>query len=1718
MKKLIGAQSSSFGRSVKITIGKKVLSFLGIVAIAYNVSAQTSVSVQGPVPSYASMSDYQAELGKPAANYFEIKERMDSIVANYGAVDYSLKQYYRYDQFWESRVGSEANAPGGFSDYVSAMNNWNANTPICENDGSGVNWQNIGADNITDDNGVGRLANGLVSAIYMKPSNTDIILAGTSASGIWRTTDHGVNWSCVTDHLRYPGLGITHISVSPTNPNFMIAATGKRPYSNQYGIGLLFSNDGGATWQRNSGFPYADYPMVFKTHFDPSDASRIYAMTRTQIFESNNSGTSWSVVFDLNDTINSNYNINTSFSQWLNDIYVNQNGKVFLGGASSAETQLWIRNSGSTSWQNSTAINSLYPTNAVRNYNFTDVHYGDENTFFIGAYLDTLNDFPIYKTTNGGSSFTYFNIGMFNSGDIADKGRDKLAFSRSINADRVYNGVCGIGVTLANTDGSLHANAGCGTIDSDFHVDMRASQVLQDALGNEFLIIGNDGGVTAYDITNQTIGHLSEDGLNGNGLTINQMYSISISQFGTKAMITGNLDNNSFRYDFNTQSWTQFSGGDGHETWYASDGSRYCNLNSETLHKSGLNGITTSSIVSDAGWSLNMALEIDEKMDVLYFGKKGAHADSVSPILVKEDNGVFTNLTIPILTEGMGRIAEIEYDESNPDIVYFSGGNHSKGTSGAGVNNNKLMKSIDGAQSYINLSTSTVYNASGGNPRLLRQVLSYRMISAMKLNPGNSDELWVGISSVAKDSWNEHEKYRCLHSTDGGQTWYDYSENLPPFPLNDLEFVKGSNKQLIAATDVGVFERDATDAEWKCFQGNMPIALVTDIAVDYCDSKIYLSTFGRGVFRTDLNFMRYTSSDYAEMVIKSGVTQRIEETYNCASSIVVEGGGKLEVSGTLYMNKDTRIVVKPGGKLIIDGGIITNACGELWKGIEAWGDSSASQLITNQGFVQLKDGALIEHAHNAVVLWKPGNWGTTGGIIKASNSTFLNNRRDVDFRTYHQYNSSGNEMPNHSHFHNMTFTWDNDFRHTYPLNHVALYNVFGITFAGCTFADERTNPTSEWLVNGNDFMCGIRAIDANFRVIAQCNNVNGCSGPLSSAGWNPSRFTNLDFGIYAGNSANCYSVKIDHSIFSNNLIGVRLVAMDEPSITNNEFEMTPVNNAFTNTNQYGLSLIRTQGIEVQENTFSSGIDYNTNSGSTYGIVCEDLGENDERIRRNNFSNLYFGIYTRLKNRSGTSGVKGLSFFCNTNAENKYDHFITDEGIKAQIGSQLIPAGNSFTQIGASNEDFFNLSNNHITYFYKTPPANHEIMEYGSNMTKVYSFGTLDCESEFETCYNCPVSNFPSLALQTEFTAIKGNYATAYFNYELAIDGGNTNGLINTVNGINSQNANQIRQTLLSNSPFVSDEVARVISNKPSSIYPHSWTEELVLANIDLAKSGEFMHFLETKTEPLPPSMIWNIKHALQNSAGTSRTGMEAQISDLSMQKTVLANHFLHHYQFDTVGVDMDSIRYWLEEKDNVLKDLYLTDTYMRESDYNAVGGKLSQLSNKLNTYDDHLQAEVSDFVDLKQLMIDLKDRGTEYPDITSADKALITNLADNGSGLAKYQAREILCFFFNECEKYDAPVPTSGNFKTTHLNEENVDFNIYPNPAKDWVTIEFFKKYEEVEIRITDIGGKLIFETKTSDEVYKINTQELSNGVYFIQMVDTQKGDKIGQQKMVVQK
>ncbi|MDY6326163.1 MAG: hypothetical protein SPL47_02475, partial [Bacteroidales bacterium] len=273
-------------------------------------------------------------------------------------------------------------------------------------------------------------------------------------------------------------------------------------------------------------------------------------------------------------------------------------------------------------------------------------------------------------------------------------------------------------------------------------------------------------------------------------------------------------------------------------------------------------------------------------------------------------------------------------------------------------------------------------------------------------------------------------------------------------------------------------------------------------------------------------------------------------------TVEVDSGGVLTVYDTVGLGRAARLIIRPGGKLIVDGGTLTSACAsEMWQGIEVVGNPTKRQEAKYQGYVDLKNGAVVENALCAIYTGIQGdNGANSGGIVKAVNTTFRNNARGVNILPYAYILPGGGVRGNIANFSYCNFIIDNDNNfsqnNTCFTEHVRLNDVSSVEFYSCSFSNELLY----------DFAKTYRAIyaeDAGFIISKGCPDglvFEDCVCPESFTPCNT--FTGFNRAIEANTTGNQYEIRIDQSKFWRNGTGIRINGNNFVTVTRDSFDLT----------------------------------------------------------------------------------------------------------------------------------------------------------------------------------------------------------------------------------------------------------------------------------------------------------------------------------------------------------------------------------------------------------------------------------------------------------------------------------------------------------------------------------------------------------------------------------
>ena len=1731
--------------TIRKTLETTVLWFLVMSASIISVYSQTQP------PPYPDSIDWARAVLRPDANYWEVVEQANDFFEQYPDHP-DRKAFSRWAIFWESRVGDSLNS-GSFQPALEMWGNSSnscATAPfdLCEDEELASVWQPVGPDIFTTgtDPSDENWGNGRIQSILVDPHDPSFntVWVGTSAFGLYRSVNaagvpNEVSWQCMTCNLEYPVLGVPDITIDPTPPlpeeePTIFISTGFDMWDHYYvGIGLLRSTDGGVSWCPVG--PVLTDPWrntVYSVVHHPTIKGEVFAAINGELFRSTDNGDSWSLVLDPYDEPTGPNN-DGSQARLLRDIvfhpvnpdiiYVSSDDR----GTNQGGAELFVSCDGGATWTLSSSAplnnsNGFFPINHLslglgwkiermdigvceslptRIYLACTSFNGDQWAF---CYSDDL----VNSICEGGQSPTW----AVNANTYGGSWHLQDLIVSPSNPDRAYIGSVKVGVTTNGGQSfqSVPTN----------HNDNRQLRVHDDGTGTDIVFSATDAGVAVND--NNGSGAWTD--ITGTGLMASTFYGLGVAG-DLSFVVGGSTDVGILGYNSNTDEWNNYTcsggGGDGGRcvvdpydagVYYSqqwSSGGIALRRNVRSGNAGSCSNFYSSSIpssVDDARYLRPMQMHRNR---YLYIGHKQVYRRYHDASSIWEQIGTL-NGDVPIRSLAVA--------PSDENTIFIGRGGIDPLSVG------KLMAYWDPtgdtspswAEVVIKDMPNSLFEYAGG------------LITDIVVDPHNSRRFWICTSRFDREY-----KVFMLEYEPEELAWKlsNISMGLPAVPCYSLVYQEGTKDVMYVATEVGVyFNPDAGDPDsaWKCFNRNLPICVAEDLEINYCTGELVLATFGHGIWKSPL---------------VTGTTERpIEITANTTwntrrilyADVVIKPGATLTIEGEILIASDRKITVQKGAKLIVDGGRLTSYCGRHWEGIIVEGDPTQPQstgVNGPQGVVEMED-ATIEFAKVAVRLYDPFSEApapgqTAGGVLRASNTAFRNNLTDVDFWPYQNINPPPlGEEYNLSGFYQCSFVSDDEFlpRSGAPetYTHVYMNGVRGVTFTKCRFADDRTE--AQAAVSG---FTGVHALNSYFKVQGVCQDPGTCD-ELEDI--EPTEFQDLLFGIIASNFGASRNFTVDYCSFRNNHVGVQSNEVDFLSVTRSFFEVggAPLQGAYTV--HEGITIWGGTGYRIEENQFSAEI-----GGSNLfpiGVRVVQTGEDNNEIYLNGFSGMLAGNLSNGKNREDEPTSTGLMYRCNSNEDNSYDFsfpvysmFYEEVGIHANQGSASEGAGNRFSSDPPQPETHFqNPVDEAITYYYKeiVPGDGHkpENVTLGGVGAEI-ALDAPDCQSELGEDPDIP--NDPPLEEFEEHGEIWDSLTTEFAGL---IDGGNTEGLVQSLSNASALDSASIQMLLLQLAPYGSAEALSAYLDR-NDLFTEQQQYQVLSAHPEVLRNAGFWQLVLNASPAFSSQTIDSLEQ--DRLIRTARNDKEAEISRVAALRAKAARKLVIYYTSDSLAIQRDSIRYWTEAIGSLNHRYVLVEEWLEAADTLAADLEMASIPTEFSLSEEQ-QEEHAVFemvVDLYKQMLGVND----WPVFAGQNESSVLSIAESSAERAGIQGKALVNYLFGitylpevvlpegaSYSRISGPETPPSQWNVGRSETENVVYlKVIPNPAADRLELQYRlgDSRQDAALVIRALTGRELMRWEVTGEgQITWSVAALPPGIYLASMEEA--GGVIRQERFVV--
>jgi photosystem II stability/assembly factor-like uncharacterized protein len=672
---------------------------------------------------------------------------------------------------------------------------------------------------------------GRVRAIAISNTNPNIIYAGSVSGGIFKSIDGGSSWIPTSDQAT--NLAISSIVVDPTDNNIVYAGTGEGffNYDAVRGQGILKSTDAGVNW-----------------------------------------------------TLLQNFSGSTGFPYYINDLYLRPDSVNILYAASNSGI-FRTTNSG-ISW--SLIHQGISPCRATQ--------ITPDPTAPLIFYVCYGNHYQdgIYKTTNGGTSFTKLTTGLPTSGfnrialavsksnpsiiyaslDSAsthythsiqkstDGGTSWFAVGKPIDTQLGgshlggqgwYNNViavhptdpnivfaAGINLYKSTNGGTNWSMIGYGYTSPPQYIHVDHHEIVFHPTNSSIIYFGDDGGI--FKTTN---GGSSFVEIN-NGFATIQFYSGAIHP--TQEIYFGGTQDNGTLKSNTVPNWSMVFGGDGGATAvdYNNPNNVYTEYVDLCIQKSTDGGVNwVKSITGIPAGSGTYDGTTDRVLFIAPFVM-----DPTTPTMLvagtykiyRTTNGgnLWTSISSDLTGDGAGstggKISAIAIAKNSSATIFV-------GTSGGGASQTRVL---------VTTNTGTTWSIVNKSP------LPNRYVTSIAIDRADANNVFVSFSGY--DVNTSVTPGHIFNSTNMGSTWLDISGDLPDIPVNAILIDSTSLSHILIGTDLGVFETQNGGISWEQQNTGMANVVVTDL--DFrSDGYVFAATHGRGMFKLTSRFGIVIPSD-----------------------------------------------------------------------------------------------------------------------------------------------------------------------------------------------------------------------------------------------------------------------------------------------------------------------------------------------------------------------------------------------------------------------------------------------------------------------------------------------------------------------------------------------------------------------------------------------------------------------------------------------------------------------------------------------------------------------------------------------------------------------------------------------------------------------------------------------------------------------------------------
>ena len=690
---------------------------------------------------------------------------------------------------------------------------------------------------------MGTFSSGRIADIAVDPRNRSVWYIATASGGLWKTTNHGLNFQPIFDNGGSYSLGC--VTVDPRDSDVVWLGAGKNQAQRAigYGDGIYKSTDAGRTW-KNMGLPNSEH--IGKIWIDPRNSSVVWVASQGPLFgpggdrglyKTTDAGATWKPSLTVSENTGiTDFDVDPRNPDIMYAAAYQRRRHTSIVVAGGPESAIYKTTDAGAHWNKLTegipTVDKGRIALAVSPQK-PDVVYATVTT----SALNKQSGF--YRSDDAGAHWT-----MTAAFIVQDPEYYGEIFADPSQYDRVYLMDMAVRIT---TDGGKTIQPAGWQVHSDNHA------LAFDPTDANHLLEGNDGGLyESYD-HGRSWRHF-------NNIPVTQFYRVSIDNAAPFYNVYGGAQDNGSqgvpsrtanRAGIRTSDWLNTGGGDGFQSRvdYADPSIVYaCSQN-----------INCSRLDLKTGQSTNIHPRFGDddktlrsRWDIPFIISPHSHTRlyiAANRMMRSDDRGATWKLISPDLTRAFDRdTIPVMGRLWGADAVWKNAFTDQYGT-GTAVAESPVKEGL----LFVGTDDGLVQISedAGANWRKIDRfpgVPDMSYVSDIHPSPLDLNTVFVTFNDFQRGNFKPY----VLKSADLGRTWTSIAGDLPqrdPAWTIVQDPVKPS--LLFLGTEFGMSFTVDGGRHWVKLNGGMPVIAIRDLEIQKRETDLVAASFGRGFFVLD---------------------------------------------------------------------------------------------------------------------------------------------------------------------------------------------------------------------------------------------------------------------------------------------------------------------------------------------------------------------------------------------------------------------------------------------------------------------------------------------------------------------------------------------------------------------------------------------------------------------------------------------------------------------------------------------------------------------------------------------------------------------------------------------------------------------------------------------------------------------------------------------------